>query len=469
MEYDHLAVPPRLFEVSRNGAYELTMPEGQIHPESPRKHPWLSRDGRYVWLLLAALTLGVILLVVSGKVQEFLAFVLWLLTFGRFPRPMPGRDRFVLHLVVLLGLVAVAGLACLMYYSHTHADHEPVEFVEGISIWPTECLRLAAVFVACGYLVYASGELRKRNEAMRTDFSLPGKQTSLADDLRNALWMWKWKPASKDVSQVWQEFEAYGHWLQRLFRCTILLGLCGLLLYYLWLIFDPVFLHARGSLTLWMDRITLFLSGAALFGLLVVIADTTILCYRLIRRLSEPGVVWPDKALEEQARQRQLVLDAAPAPLPEENKEALRQWLLIRFVADATNVVARSIYYPFVVLLILIIAQNRIFTDWHWNIPFILVALLSSGGALTCAVLLQHAARRARERALEVLDRLIRPRLGIKDDEIRPRYEQIRTEIENMESGAFATFTRNPIVGAILIPLGGGGGLAALQALLPYF
>jgi hypothetical protein len=131
-------------------------------------------------------------------------------------------------------------------------------------------------------------------------------------------------------------------------------------------------------------------------------------------------------------------------------------------------IAARLIYYPFVVLLVLVVAQNPLFDNWHWNTPLALMALFSAGVAVVCAVLLQGAAKHARSRALTTLDELLHAPADRVDKATREQFTRIRAEIEGTNTGAFAGFSQNPVVGAVLLPLMGGGGLAALEALLRY-
>jgi hypothetical protein len=152
----------------------------------------------------------------------------------------------------------------------------------------------------------------------------------------------------------------------------------------------------------------------------------------------------------------------------EETREALHQWLRLRLIDQSTNVVARLIYYPFIVLLILIVAQNRLFDDWHWNVPLSFIALLSGGTALVCGLLLQRSAKKAKEKALEALAKIVVRRVGSPRDEFRKKIERLRTDVESMSSSAFASFFQNPVLGALLLPLGGGGTLAALETLLSH-
>jgi hypothetical protein len=471
-------VAPRLFEVGRNGAYELSMPaEGNaVHPENPRAKPWVTRGNRPYWALGFLLALGCVCFAVSRSWRNFLdtlskpARWLWAAAVRR-QRPDVGWSEIPPeHLWTLLAAFVAAVLLECIYLSHTSPDGEPFELFEGVSVWPTELMRLGACFLTVGYLLNAVRDLRERNRKICEDFALDPLPrpwyAGLSGFPASAFAMWWWRPESPDVASAWREFQEHGRGANRWVRCLVLGLFNALLVLCLYGIFDHTILHARGALACWADRLLLALSGAALVGLLLFIIDTTGLCYRFVTYLSGGAKVWPEAAVARQAQARNLSLTGRhDADL---HRRALEQWLLIRLVADATNVVARSIYYPFVVLLILVLAQNRVFDDWHWNIPLLAVALLCAAAALVCAWLLQHAARRTRQKALEVLDGLIRGRLGAPDDPQRARYEQIRTEVDGMESGAFAGFARNPIVGAVLLPLGGGGGLAALQALLPY-
>jgi len=117
---------------------------------------------------------------------------------------------------------------------------------------------------------------------------------------------------------------------------------------------------------------------------------------------------------------------------------------------------------------VLVVAQSRLFVPWQWHIPALTVAFLSAGTALACAVILQRAAQEARTKAMEALDRLVLPLVGKDKDETREKVSQIRGEIDALDTGIFAGFAQNPVVYALLLPLGGGGGLAALDAFLPH-
>jgi hypothetical protein len=271
-----------------------------------------------------------------------------------------------------------------------------------------------------------------------------------------------------------QVFADHGVPWQRAFRTGLLAGLNLVLFVLLWLLFDPSVVQARGWIAHYSFIIVLVVTLLSLAGLLMFVVDSTLLSYRFVTALAGPKERrWPAKLLADNAKKWGLEVAVAEGQKyvtdSEEVPRAVGQWLSIRLIDAVTNMVAsRLIYYPFVVLLVLVVAQNPLFDNWHWNTPLALMALFNAGVAVVCAVLLQRAARGARSRALSTLDDLLRARVGPAEDNVREKLARIRSEIKGITTGAFAGFSQNPVVGAVLLPLMGGGGLAALDALLRY-
>jgi hypothetical protein len=225
--------------------------------------------------------------------------------------------------------------------------------------------------------------------------------------------------------------------------------------------------QARG----WLAQVTSFaillLSGGTLIFLLVIVVDSALIGNRLVTYLSRKAKEWPQKLVTEEARERGFPSGAGNNAVDWKTQEAIEYWLKIRLVNETTLAVARLIYRPFIILLILIIAQNQLFDNWHWNIPLSVIALLSAGTAVGSAWLLQRKARSAKQDTLDALGTIASRRISGSPDDYREKVERIRHDVEDMRSGAFASFWQNPVVRAVLLPLGGGGGLAALEAVLP--
>jgi hypothetical protein len=80
--------------------------------------------------------------------------------------------------------------------------------------------------------------------------------------------------------------------------------------------------------------------------------------------------------------------------------------------------------------------------------------------------MLQKANKTAKRKAISRLDWLIKPLIGDKNESLHAKLNQIRSDIDHMRSGAFGSLDQNPVIRAVLIPLTGGGGLAAIEAVL---
>jgi hypothetical protein len=228
--------------------------------------------------------------------------------------------------------------------------------------------------------------------------------------------------------------------------------------------FSPTIVHARGPIAQSWNWYVLWATLIAVTLLVAFVVDSTVQCYRFVTSLSrlDKKREWPEGLPEAKARRYGLECLDDPA------KAAVDQWLCVRLIAAVTEVVAQLIYCPFVVLLVVLVAHNRIFNDWHWNGPYVVILVFYAGAAVLCAVELQRAAKAARRDALHELDGLVRARVGPEHDELREKLTRIRSDIAGYKTGAFASFRQNPIIRAVLLPLFGAGGLAAVEALLQY-
>ncbi len=380
------------------------------------------------------------------------------------------------HWLILVAAIMGLVLSVLIYWAHIRGDQESFELFEGVSIWPTVVLHLLALGLCVYYLAQACEDLSKRDQGLNTDFAFDTPQTSYPGRRLRDHWSafcascQAWiadAPEGTDVSQLQKEFAERGAPWRRAWRSTLLAVLNLALFLGIWWAFDPTVVQTRGAIAYYCHYVTLLVTLIALAGILMFVVDSTLLSYRFVvafRRQEKR--IWPSGLVDKTAQKW-----GAPPTDPSaaaEMRQAADQWLFIRFIDDVTNVVARMIYYPFVVLLVLIVAQNRLFDDWHWNVPLALMAIFNAAAPVACAAILQLEAKRARGKSLDALDELLRARVGPPEDPVREKVARIRTEIEDFQTGAFASFSQNPIVKAILLPLFGGGGLAALEALLSF-
>jgi hypothetical protein len=483
---------PRVYEVSRSGGYELSFgAENWLAAKARRQDSWLAKRSNLGMAMLGVVVISILLLPVSSKWRCLVLFPVEFparLYLG-LPRLRKARaagmatDTLMTadDLVRLCAWLAILGslaLAVAMSRAQADANEEPVELFEGLSVWPTEVLRWLACLLSGFFILQAYKKLAKRDEDINrvngfTRNPCPQERTwwhRIRDELLAPFTMWFfWHPQEQQLENEWQRFLRYANVWRRVWRCLII----GSLYLVLFKILDVLFVHssaeARGPITRNVDDLMRWLSSICQVGLLVFVVDCTVLSYRFVRYLSSDRVkelTWPHGVLGQVGAERGIDVNAASTAGP--LKQGLQHLLVLRLIDDATRVVAGLIYKPYIVLLVLLVAQSRLFENWHWNMPLILTVLLSAATAFCCAMMLQRAARGARQAALEDVEKLSLSQVGGADTATRKRLKRMRADIEAMRSGAFASFYDNPAIRAILIPLCGGGGLAALEAIATY-
>jgi hypothetical protein len=485
---DQKGMPIRVYEVGRGGAYELTLRAGdQFEPPNPRIKPSLFSGATPWYLLGIALVAGTLLYPVSRPWQRFLesAAVRIGSAFRRSGAAKHASDRrdpvqAVLYASGLLVVILALLLPFLIYYAHTTEDQESFELCEGVSVWPTIVLRLLACGLCIHYIASALRALKQRNEHVRDTYSLDYPKDSnppgVWAGLRQSCQAWtEQPPRGGNVSDLNNFFAEHGAPWQRAMRTGLLAVLNLVLFVLLWQLFDPTVVQARGGVARGCYLAVLALTLMYLAGLLMFVVDSTLLSYRFVTALAgQKPRTWPDKPRLDGANEFGLKVPASGETADAVDVEAVQsraldQLLSIRLIDAVTNVVAaRLIYYPFVVLLVLVVAQNPLFDNWHWNSPLALMALFSAGVAVVCSLLLQSAAKGARSKALGEVDDLRAAAAVREDAATRHKVARIRAEIKGTNTGAFAGFSQNPVIRAVLLPLLGGGGLAGLEALMAY-
>jgi hypothetical protein len=468
-------LPVHLYEVGRYGAFELTSYTAEEDPLGARNY---LRDREYFtnnwWRLLivplCALLLGLLLVTVSRSWQRML----------HLHSRTRHADEPELHApwrggLFVLSAIVVSLLVAAILYSHYHPHHEPFSMVDGLSLWPTIVFRVFAIGLCVYYLCKTLEDLAKQDWELRKDFGFPAPHPRGAQTrslryrckalLHGTIGMWLWSPEAEEKTApvVWRRFERFGSSGMRLWRSLMVLVLNVALFLLLYSLADTIAFRGRGGLAWWTGRISLDLAALALVFLLIFVVDSTVLCYRFVTYVGRCRCDWSAALLGRYAEERGLSLADGSG---NSARAAITELLRIRLIADATSVPSRLIFDPFVVLAVLVVAQSPLFVPWQWNIPILTVAFLTASAALACAVILQRAAQQARSRALETMDRILLPLAPA--DSRREKLTQVRAEIADRDTGVFSGLAQNPVVYALLLPLCGGSGLAAIEALLSH-
>jgi hypothetical protein len=213
--------------------------------------------------------------------------------------------------------------------------------------------------------------------------------------------------------------------------------------------------------------------------LIVAVADATVLLTRFVRHLNAGRSFYPPETIAQFANalgdEHKALWSQRFCARPEERNGTgfamhtlLDDWIDVQVVARRSAPIARLVIGPFVVLALLVVARSRLFDNWALT-PAIAVGVSFYIAVLIgLTFLLKQAAENTRRRALESMQADLRwmagsgaPLTGL----VEP-FKRLIAQVENEQHGAFASFFDQPLLKAILVPLGGAGGTQLFDYLL---
>ena len=500
---------PRLFEIGRHGPVPLPS-EGRSDPEiQDTAPPW----GVAWWfcILCGLCVLG----------------LAWLLRVGGTPsdsRRWYERSGRMVPVVFVVGLTLTV---CRYYWWNHPALAEPFAPLNGMSIWPGDFLRTCVVLLALHFSVKLLARLQSTREELQEDFALASTGSSERDDpdggaLRPRWWRELWsdldarlaippfrgglrqvrrrKPAcwlrwwtefwpqaqnyhdDKGQVQVWKWWHQYGTWgmtWKRVLRATLLTA------FYVAIILSGMeAFHAlcpdlpvRGSAA-WGSRVLLWSAGLLSLFVTFLVVDATELNWRSIRDLNSGPTDWqgasgpskcspevpvPGQSCFEFVQYRKLL-----------DPEDFADYLDIELIARRSDVVNDFVYYPFVLLTLIVVSYWMMTDNYAWT-PALLVAFGANAAVLLyCAIRLPMEANRARDKSLRRLRDKLYTRLcaeactnQLPAASSVAALEGVIAQIEGMRRGAFVGIWEQPALRAVLVP-SGGAGLWKLWGLLPF-
>jgi hypothetical protein len=178
----------------------------------------------------------------------------------------------------------------------------------------------------------------------------------------------------------------------------------------------------------------------SLFAMQVLIlwtADAVLLSRSFLLVLLRDQPEWPDKALERECAKVSV------------SKERTVQWLNLRLIARRTSRVANLIWYPSFVVAIMTVAAFTIrLGDFQFasNPIALLIGTLSVIGA---AVALRRSAETWRQQLRHQLeDDGLREHAGLDAAQI----DRLLERVNALDEGAFAPYSQQPVVRAVLVP-----------------
>jgi hypothetical protein len=441
---------PRLFEVGRQGAVDLSVVEKEgvrtIHPlRADLDH---TEDlGQLKQGIEFDNTAVAVLVVISLMIATVIAWSnqrLWLWVSSH---PV---TRGVIGILLVAGFSVFFALGGATALLANHDAGEPFSLTDGVSVWPSEVIRFFVIVLCIVFLAKGSRDLTKNGEQITDDFLFQDESASQSLSLRS-FWIdlkRVYHPvatmAATTVDQSWSWYREASKTAQWMIRTTALfvlyMGMMWGLGYY---VLNEEYIHpCRGGLSCRIDWVMTVVSTALVVFVNLAVFDAVMTCRRWIGWVTASTGGWSQQV------QAQYLVEYGLSEDQKAEFEKLKYLAAVDLIGQRTEIVNRLIRYPFIALLILIAGRNDYFDIWNYPILLLLSWALNVLLALLAAYLLYQAAITAKAAMLNGLSRQMVKALETgKDHDVRMKQVQfIIDEVEANEKGAFVPLYQQPVI-----------------------
>lgn len=503
-------LPPLRFEIGRTYPVPLFVPGRSQIPANTEDRFHDSLHPKFDMPLLPEASFwsdhGVDILSMLFGAAFFGAMTLFIFL-GRFRLEASERPD-----VLAVALLAAAAVAVVLVFQRIYDGFEPITWIEGVSIWPTEFFRLLALITAAGGIYYCGSRARQSRILLCEEFGLVRPPQSLSE--RTGIFasmgeVVRRMPLSKDDYLVTElEDDAAVRYLeepssdyrggvaaavaarqkatreeplryissQLLWRYLCerstpgrrcaragLMTLCYFggwicLFYVIGIPLSPT----RGNLSVACDRAMLFAASLLMVYLIFWVVDETQSCYRFVSRLGDDNhSLWPGKAFEK-----------IPSVVKTAGLQANAEWKAasayvdVLFIGRLTSETVPLIILPFAVLTLLIFARWTFFANWHMSASVLAFYGEDAAICVLCALLLKLAATRAKVRALRNIGLNAADARAAGADGFANALQALQADMEANQEGAFLPWHQQPVVRAVLLPFGGSGMMQAVEFMM---
>lgn len=485
----------RLFEIGLTKAIELGGGKCPFNQDGGNYHPALKNSTWPDWkrIVAAGLTLVLIILltnILSERCRKLLGkakrFIWHCFVFDRYvfwPNPVRPRRRMWTwaRMLVFPQVLILIVLGVIVYEMFLGDQGELFYWNEGVSIWPTELIRLFTGILGCLFIARIAKAVERNKKQLSKKFFGYDKLTENPayvevqrkeedDGLRK-----KDGKSWVDVPVLWSWYCMKTSPLMRNRRVLLTSSISVLLGLFLLFIFGFPNTPYRGAASLLANRLVLLFCVPVFLVLVMMVVDATWCSVDFIIRLARSISIWPQETLrqfglgQDLSRQGAIdnnALDKLSNELRTQGKYHLDEWIDIQLIAVHTKVVGKLIYYPFIILALMIFARSKIFDNWDMPIGLALIFLLSGCLTVACALYLRRAAEHKRQVVYGQINDILIELSTRPEEAARMLEKQVSialNQIQKINEGAFLPISQEPAVQALLLPFGSWGGITLLE------
>jgi hypothetical protein len=377
--------------------------------------------------------------------------------------PFLGQTTILFAIIVLL-----AGLFLYFFFwISSQTQEEPSFLLEGMTIWPSECIRLLVVVLSgLFFFVACLRRYRHRRKLWELYFS-KGEgdswkkfcETCNASKERHASLFLEWYPPIKgndrsvekdpciDALGLFCDYLRIANLGCRALRISLFIVLYAALAISLFFFLNdlPLNLMIRGEYSHMFDLVVLFFSILCNLIVLFYVLDATFLTKRLLDYLGRYPTYWPKRPVDKGAREFGL------------DPKDLDSWLDVDFAAVQTDEIGPLMFWPIVLQLLMLVSRIPYFDEWTWPVSLIVIFGLNFLAAAVAWWIVRRAAENVRKDALMRIDTAVVDARSSNCETYVQNLENLRDKIKNERRGAFARWFQDPTYLAVFVPSGVSG------------
>ncbi len=436
---------PRLFEIGNYDAVDLSHTHVKdLHP-IPEVFSERSEDLIHIWHLSVSLFFMMLLLpyLIPTDFRKVAVVVCF---------------SFILLMICYIFLLKLLPILLDGFVAETFS------LTNGTSTWPANAIRILAIFLTFFFL-YDLWMLLKKNNAEISDKyaktwenKYPIKNNFNCLTLLNIdLWEKGTKNKSRAFKDYWFDYLLFSRARYRVVRITLIF-----IIFYLSISFllESGYLEGpstpfRGKSNSLTNELILYVAAGFQLLIILLIADIAHVSSHFIKLLRDNNVIWPKDVVEDYHNQYGLFEDATKSKI------------LSDFAYQHADAINKFIYYPFIILFLMILSQSYYFDNWHFSPLLLTIIGITALIALASAIRLRKVVQDTRNHILEELNkdywRSLGNELHHQKQENSAKLQLLINEIRNLKEGPFLPLSQHPIMLSFLLPFGGVSGVYLLE------
>jgi hypothetical protein len=329
------------------------------------------------------------------------------------------------------------------------ANVEPFAWVQGVSVWPTQMLRLLSAGVAIYALWYMAVQGYVNTATLTGRYGLH-QQGDTAD-----------RPYLADL---WRTYARYRIW-------RILATILSAMGYFFVCVAVMIVLDARPGIPVRGQENLVLLQAVLAFVIFIsiVLLAAVVTSYATfivgvmcpLRQAGRDRTLFPLDRVNQVRAELGLVADAG------DNRRFIELSLAVQLMVDRTDLLMRFIYFPFAVFALLLIARSPLIDTWDTPLGLGIILALPFVIVIACVVWLRMETVMFHNKVIaDMGEELIKVRGAAGSDRHVSQLERMLERVRHENRGSFQNLALQPMIRALLLPIVGFSGIEVLEHML---